>query len=117
MILCQAETSTFLSVARGLSLKWTEVYDAANGRARLSFVREGKAKNARLNVSLTTRVQEMLVKPILGDQIEVCLRKLRGQTICSNFSRPSSQEAEGDLQLPKDFVIHSLRHSFFDEVR
>jgi len=76
------------------------------------FVREGKSKNARRHVSLTSRAQEMLVNRSLGSKSEYVFANYAGKPYLVTSLDHLHKKLRGDLQLPKDCVIHSLRHTF-----
>jgi integrase len=105
---------TGLRIGEALELEWQMVHlNPANG-ARFGYlqVRSGKSKNARRNLSLTGRARAML--------------QARERQTASPFVFPSDTGApylvtsidhlHSDLRdvmrAPKDFVIHSLRHTF-----
>jgi integrase len=87
--------------------------DAANGkRLGFLFVREGKSKNARRHVSLTSRVQEMLVNRSLESKSEYVFASYAGKPYLVTSLDHLHKKVKGDLQLPNDCVLHSLRHTF-----
>ncbi len=90
-----------------------ESFDAANGK-KLGhlFVREGKSKNARRHVSLTPVAQEMLVSRSLESKSEYVFANYAGKPYLVTSLDHLHKKLSGDLQLPKDCVIHSLRHTF-----
>jgi integrase len=85
-----------LRLGEALALKWTDIeLDAANGKKLgYLFVREGKSKNARRHLSLTSRAQEMLVNRSLESKSEYVFANYAGKPYLVNVSRPSSQEAQ-----------------------
>jgi integrase len=105
---------TGVRVGEAVGLKWSDVYLRPAVHAKLSYlaIRAGKTKNAKRNLPLTGRLLEML--------------KSRKAASKSTWVFPGdSQEAaivgtsldhqhaglREDLQLPTDFVLHSLRHT------
>ena len=105
---------TGLRLGEALALKWTDIeLDAANGKKLgYLFVREGKSKNARRHVSLTPRAQEMLVNRSLESKSEYVFANQRGEPYLVTSLDHLHKKLRDDLQLPKDCVIHSLRHTF-----
>ena len=106
---------TGLRIGEALELEWSDVHlKPANG-AKFGYLhaRGGKSKNARRNLSLEARVRAML--------------ESRARQTDSPYMFPSDDtripylvtsvdhlhsEVRDLLRLPKDFVIHSLRHTF-----
>jgi integrase len=105
---------TGLRLGEALALKWTDIeLDAANGKKLgYLFVREGKSKNARRHVSLTPRAQEMLVNRSLESKSEYVFANHFGDPYLVTSLDHLHAKLRVDLQLPKDCVIHSLRHTF-----
>jgi integrase len=107
---------TGLRLGEALALKWTDIeLDAANGKKLgYLFVREGKSKNARRHVSLTSRAQEMLVNRSLESKSEYVFANFAGKPYLVTSLDHLHKKLRSDLQLPNDCVIHSLRHTFLD---
>jgi len=111
---------TGLRLGEALALKWTDIeLDAANGKKLgYLFVREGKSKNARRHVSLTPRAQEMLVNRSLESKSEYVFANQHSEpylvTSLDHLHKKlrEDEKLKERLQLPKDCVIHSLRHTF-----
>jgi len=105
---------TGLRLGEAVVLKWTDIeLDAANGKKLgYLFVREGKSKNARRHVSLTPTAQEMLVNRSLGSRSEYVFANHRGKPYLVTSLDHLHAKLRTTLQLPKDCVIHSLRHTF-----
>jgi integrase len=109
---------TGLRVGEALALEWRDIHldPAHGGRFGYLHVRDGKSKNARRNVSLTARVKDMLAERSSA---------ARSTGIESQFVFPGRSEnafvvtslchqhatLRSDLNMPADFVIHSLRHT------
>lgn len=106
---------TAVRPGEAVNLQWADVYFQPAVHARFGYIaiREGKSRNAKRNLSLTARAAEMLrarkatdagspwvfpgdcsEAPILGTSIDHQHDKVRDT-----------------LKLPKDFVVHSLRHT------
>src|SRR5215471_15055502 len=105
---------TGLRLGEALALKWSDIeLDAANGkRLGYLFVRAGKSKNARRHVSLTPRAQEMLVARSLESNSDYVFANRREEPYLVTTLDHLHKKLRDDLQLPKDCVIHSLRHTF-----
>jgi len=105
---------TGLRLGEALSLKWTDIeLDAANGKKLgYLFVREGKSKNARRHVSLTSRAQQMLVNRSLESKSGYVFANYAGNPYLVTSLDHLHKRVRADLQLPNDCVIHSLRHTF-----
>lgn len=104
---------TGLRLGEALALKWTDIQlDAAAGKKLgYLFVREGKSKNARRHVSLTPRAQEMLVSRSLESKSEYVFANHTGNPYRVTSLDHLHKKLRDNLQLPKDCVIHSLRHT------
>lgn len=105
---------TGLRLGKALAVRWTDIeLDAANGKQLgYLFVREGKSKNARRHVSFTGRAQAMLVNRSLESKSEYVFAIYSGGPYLVTSLDHLHHRLRGDLQLPKDCVIHSLRHAF-----
>jgi integrase len=105
---------TGLRLGEALALKWTDIeLDPANGKKLgYLFVREGKSKNARRHISLTSRAQEMLVNRSLESKSEYVFANYAGKRYLVTSLDHLHKKLRDDLQLPNDCVIHSLRHTF-----
>jgi len=97
-----------------VNLRWADAYLNPAVHAKFGYIaiRQGKSKNAKRTLSLTARAAEML--------------KARKKTARSEWVFPGGVEdapilgtyldrlhdgVREDLKLPKDFVLHSLRHT------
>src|SRR5690349_12343108 len=104
---------TGLRVGEAVHLEWSDVYIEPVGGARYGYlrVRSGKSKNAKRNVSLTARVRKMLkARQAANDSIYVFPGETEGPFLGTSLNHQHSKVREL-LGLPKDFVIHSLRHT------
>jgi integrase len=101
-------------LGEALALKWADIeLDAANGkRLGYLFVREGKSKNTRRHVSLTPRAQEMLVSRSLESTSEYVFANQRREPYLVTSLDHLHKKLRDDLQLPKECVLHSMRHTF-----
>ena len=104
---------TGLRVGEAVNLKWSDIIlKPANG-AKYGYliVRKGKSKNAKRNISLTARVHEMLVARNSESKGEwVFPGDTEGPFLATSLNHQQAKLRE-TLGLPKDFVIHSLRHT------
>lgn len=110
---------TGLRPGEALALQWPDVHLEPAPGAKFGYlsVRGGKSANAKRNVSLTSRVREMLIARRTQTD---CLYVFPGYPA---GAKPGSQPYRGTslnhqhlktrnlLKLPKDFVVHSLRHT------
>jgi integrase len=116
---------TGLRVGEALNLRKSDVRIEASGSGRYGWliVRAGKSKNARRNVPLTRRVVALLV-PKLNDESpewifpgETTDRPILGTSVAHahiKVCRPSFIKNKKRVRrhnFPKDFVLHSLRHT------
>ena len=104
---------TGLRVGEAVALEWPDIHlDPANG-AKFGYihVRSGKSKNAKRNISLTARVRAMLeARAQQTDSKWVFPGDTEGPFLATSLNHQQAKLREA-LGLPKDFVIHSLRHT------
>jgi integrase len=106
---------TGLRVGECLALRWSDVVlEPAEGK-KFGYVqiRQGKTANAKRSVSLTARAGAVL-KNRLANAVNDLV--FPGHSIDKPF-RPTSlghqhTDVRDSLKLPKEFVVHSLRHTF-----
>jgi len=105
---------TGLRVGEALALEWADVrLEPANG-ARYGHlrVRDVKSKNARRNVSLTATAGVLLAQRRRGAISPRVFDNDAGNGPLSIFTLDDQHSRLREtLRLPKDFVIHSLRHT------
>ncbi len=110
-----------LRLGEALSLQWSDVHLEPAGSARYGWlqVRDGKSKNARRTVPLASRVGRLLdekqkqatsVWVFPGDSPESHVLGTSLAHIHARVCRPKSAKGRNYL-FPKDFVLHSLRHT------
>ncbi len=105
---------TGLRVGEVISLQWSDIWlqPAVNARHGYLHVREGKSKNAKRTVQLTERVAEMLRTRRAGSQSAYVFPgdAPAAPILVTSLDHQHDRVREA-LKLPKDFVIHSLRHT------
>jgi integrase len=99
-----------------VSLKWTEIFFDPVGKARRGYVhvRGTKSKNSKRNLSLTAIAREVLARQQQKSRCEYVF------VLDSDPKQPASVSALNHchsrirklLELPEEFVLHSLRHTF-----
>ena len=99
-----------------LFLKWSDVHFEPVGKARRGYVhvRGTKSKNSKRNLSLTATAQAVLLRQ---KQISRCDHVFVRDT---NPTQPASisglshahERVRSIVELPAEFVLHSLRHTF-----
>jgi integrase len=110
---------TGLRPGEALAPQWPDVHlePAAGARFGYLHVREGKSRHAKRNVSLTARMHQMLegrqaeatslwVFPGYPEGGKPGSKPYRGTSL-----NHQHQQIRTLLNLPKDFVVHSLRHT------
>lgn len=107
---------TGLRVGEALALKWPDVHLVPLNGSRLGFIhiRQGKTRNAIRNVSITSRVLEILAKHQSSSSAAseyVFLGPTTSHLLVSSLDHAHRRTREA-LKLPRQFVLHSLRHTF-----
>ena len=105
---------TGLRVGEALALEWSDVHLDPVGSAKFGYVhvRDGKSRFARRNVSVTTRVREMLRGRMARScSLSVFTQDGRRPVLISTLDHLHKRLREG-LKLPAEFVLHSLRHTY-----
>jgi len=124
---------TGLRVSEALALEWRDVHLEPASGARFGYihVREGKSKNAKRNLSLTARVRAMLEawwaannaenadpRPTASQRVPLpkspwVFTSEDGKEPLSIFTLEAQHSAiRRTHKLAKDFVLHSMRHTF-----
>ncbi len=105
---------TGLRVSEALSLEWGDVrLDPANG-ASFGYltVRAGKSKNSKSrNVPITARLSEML-KALGPKKVGYVFQRDGGLPLYQTWLNEQHRAVREQLKFPKDFVPHSLRHTY-----
>lgn len=105
---------TGLRVGEALGLQWSDVVLEPGSGKKFGYVqvRSGKTKNAKRTVSLTARATEMLAR---RRKVSVNGWVFPGDSLERPFVNSSLAHqhtaVRDTLVLPKEFVIHSLRHT------
>jgi len=100
---------------RTAALAWRDIHlEPVNG-AKYGYlhVGGGKSRNAKRNLSLTARVRAMLESRQALSQSQWVFAAEDGANPLSIFTlEDQHSRLRKALRLPRDFVIHSLRHTF-----
>lgn len=105
---------TGLRAGEAASLQWSDIWLQAAVNARHGYlnVREGKSKNAKRTVQLTERVAKMLqARKDDSKSAYVFPGDSTAAPILVTSLDHQHDRVREALKLPKDFVIHSLRHT------
>jgi integrase len=97
-----------------VNLRWTDVYLNPAVHARLGYIaiREGKSDNAKRNLSLTAPAAEMLKTRATSKRNGwVFPGGVEDAPVLGTYLDRSHDRVRESLKLPKDFVLHSLRHT------
>lgn len=109
---------TGIRVGEALALTWRDIHlQPANG-ARYGYVhiREGKSRNAKRNLPLTARVSRMLERRPCGGDLDLVFSGKGGAPIPVHRLDQIHARIREDMKLPKDFVLHSLRHTMLTRI-
>ncbi len=105
---------TGVRVGEAVGLQWPDVYLTPAVRAKFGYIaiRKGKTKNAKRNLSLTARAAEMLkARKAASSSPWVYPGDSADAAILGTSLDHQHDAIRTALELPKDFVIHSLRHT------
>jgi integrase len=106
---------TGLRVGELGSPEWQDVHLQPVGDAKFGFihVRKGKSKNAKRNVSLSSRLRAMLDNRKASSQSAYVFTDETGSKPLSIWTlEDQHKHMRQALKLPADAVIHSFRHTF-----
>lgn len=99
-----------------LGMEWHDIKWEPIGKARLGqiHVRGTKSRNSNRYVSLTRRARAVLLKQQAVSKCNhVFVREQDRTAPASEYTIASAHsDVRAELNLPKEFVIHSLRHTF-----
>ena len=106
------ETGVRPGEAVGLQWPGVRLQTAVHAKHGYIVIRGGKSRNAKRNLRLTARAAEMLKARKAGTK---CDWEFPGETAGAAILGTSLDHQHADvrktLKLPRDFVIHSLRHT------
>jgi integrase len=105
---------TGLRAGEAASLQWSDIWlqAAVNARHGYLHVRDGKSKNAKRTVQLTERVAKMLQeRKDASKSVYLFPGDSPAAPILVTSLDHQHDRVREALKLPKDFVIHSLRHT------
>lgn len=102
-----------LRIGEALLLLWGHVRLDPLPGARFGYLRivEGKTKNARRNIPLTDRAASMLHRRAQQGQSPYVFANGHGEPYLVTSINHLHQRVRTAMGLPKDFVIHPLRHT------
>ena len=110
---------TGLRPGEAVSLECRDVHIEPVNGARFGYIHgrgveagAGKSKNAKRNVSLTDRVKAMLGNRLAGPSAPWVFPSETGKPYLVTSLDHLHAKVRKLLGLPKDFVIHSLRHTY-----
>lgn len=104
---------TGFRIGEALTLQWESVRLEVLPGARFGYLKviAGKSKNARRNIPLTDRVALMLRRRMAGGATTWVFANREGEPYLVTSVNHLHQKARASMGLPRDFVIHSLRHT------
>lgn len=106
---------TGMRVGELRSLQWPDVHlEPMNGATRGYIrVRQGKTRNAKRNLSLTERARRILEARRKAARCAWVFTNEKGNGPLSIYTLDSAHaRVRAALRMPKEFVLHSLRHTF-----
>jgi integrase len=105
---------TGLRVGEALTLRWADVHIAPLNGSRCGYIRirEGKTRNAIRNVSVTSRIQQMLLARQSSASSQYVFPSANGGHMLVSSLDHAHRRMREALKLPQVFVLHSLRHTF-----
>ena len=104
---------TGMRAGEACKLEWSEVHLKPALGARFGYIHigSGKSRYAKRNLSMTSRVSEMLkARRTVATSPWVFPSETDGHFLGTSLDHQHADVRE-TLKLPKDFVIHSLRHT------
>ncbi len=109
---------TGLRLGEAVGLEWKDIRLQPSAGARFGYlqVREGKSRNAKRTVSLTGRVREMLEARATTAEEPLVFTTVNGGPYLGTYLNRLHQRARDTVGLPRDFVLHSLRHTMLSRL-
>ncbi len=104
---------TGIRIGEAVALEWVDVHLQPATGAKFGYIQisDGKSRNAKRNLSLTVRVRAMLEdRSKIAETAWVFSNRFNRQYVGTHLNH-IHQKVRAMLKLPKDFVIHSLRHT------
>jgi integrase len=104
---------TGLRHGEALALRWDQVRLQAIPGSHFGFLQilDGKSRNARRTIPLSDRASSMLRERLQQRKSEFVLANREGKKYLVTSINHLHQKVRRKLQLPQDFVLHSLRHT------
>jgi integrase len=104
---------TGLRLGEALALEWSDVHLEPGAGKKLGFVqiRKGKTKNAKRAVSLTARASDLLKAITRVNHLVFPGGEIDKPYVNTSLAHLHAT-VRSNMNLPAEFVIHSLRHTF-----
>ena len=106
---------TGVRVGEAVNLEWRDVHLEPAAHARFGYIRirAGKSKNAKRNLSLSDRASAMLrAREAAAESDFVFPGESAEAPILTTSVAHQHHSVRKKLKLPKEFVLHSMRHTF-----
>lgn len=103
-----------LRTSEALKLEWRYIHLEPAPGAKYGYIHVpgGKSKNARRNVPITDRLAEMLLNRSLESKSVYVFPSETGKPYLVTSIDHMHKKVRATLQMPAEFVIYSLRHSY-----
>ena len=104
---------TGMRLGEACKLQWSDVHLEPAINAKFGYIRvaRGKSMYAKRNLSLTSRVSEMLRTRSDVSTSDFVFSGEKGESFLVTSLDHLHKQVRTALKLPQDFVIHSLRHT------
>jgi integrase len=111
-------SDTGLRNGEALALRWADVHLQPASTANLGYIRvqRGKSRTSRRTVSLPARVREMLDARSKNASSEFVFPARTRQPILATSLDHQHARVREQLNMPADFVVHSLRHTMLSRL-